>query len=60
MKMKLFYASNEKQIGGLEADVNAFLATIPATSNFFAVNTTSSIRDAGNVPTVIITVWYGD
>ena len=57
-KMKLFYASNTIRINELEMEVNAFLGTLPAHTKIFAVNTTSTAHDTGNVPTVTITVWY--
>jgi hypothetical protein len=62
MKMKLFYATNAKEIRELEANVNAFLAGIAATAKIFAVNTASSTWEMSATPanpTVVITVWYG-
>jgi hypothetical protein len=60
MRMKLFHASNQPHIGQLETVVNGWLAALPAPTEIFAVNTASSIRDAENVPTLTITVWYYD
>jgi hypothetical protein len=56
--MKIFHASNQQQMNQLEIEVNEWLAALPAATEIFAVNTTSSARDAGNVPTTTITVWY--
>jgi len=65
MRMKLFHASDQQQIGHLETEVletevNGWLAALPAPTEIFAVNTASSIRDAENVPTLTIAVWYYD
>ena len=65
MRMKLFHASNQEQIGHLETEVNGWLAALPAPTEIFAVNTApsitaSSIQDAGSVRTLTITVWYYD
>lgn len=62
MKMKLFYAWNRKQIHELEGVVNAFLDTVPSTSNVFFVSTAASAREiegTSSAPALAITVWYG-
>ena len=60
MRMKLFHASSQKQIGQLETEVNEWLAVLPAPTEIFAVNTAPSIRDAESGPALTITVWYYD
>src|SRR6266404_6000095 len=39
MRMKLFHASDQQQIGHLETEVNGWPAALPAPTEIFAVNT---------------------